>query len=57
MVREGKVTALDGTELAVRAGTICIHGDTPGAAEHARALRVALGEAGIDVAAPRHPTA
>jgi 5-oxoprolinase (ATP-hydrolysing) subunit A len=57
MVREGKVTAVDGTELAVRAGTICIHGDTPGAAEHARALRVALGEAGIDVAAPRHPTA
>ena len=53
MVREGKVTAIDGTEVRVRADTICIHGDTPGAAEHARALRAALSDAGIDVAAPR----
>ena len=53
MAREGKVTAIDGSEVMVRAGTICIHGDTPGAAGHARALRAALEEAGIDVAAPR----
>ena len=53
IAREGKVTAIDGSEVGVSAGTICIHGDTPGAAEHARALRVALEEAGIDVAAPR----
>ena len=53
MVREGRVTAIDGTEVPVHAGTICIHGDTPGAAEHARALRAALIEAGIDIAAPR----
>jgi 5-oxoprolinase (ATP-hydrolysing) subunit A len=53
MARDGKVTAIDGTEVAVRADTICIHGDTPGAAAHARALRAALGDAGIDVAAPR----
>jgi UPF0271 protein len=32
MVREGKVTAIDGTEVRVHADTICIHGDTPGAA-------------------------
>lgn len=57
MVREGKVTAIDGTDLPVRADTICIHGDTPGAAGHARALRAALRDAGIDVAAPRRPTA
>ena len=57
MVREGKVTAIDGTEVRVRADTICIHGDTPGAAEHARALRAALSEAGIDVTAPRRPAA
>ena len=57
MVREGRVTAIDGTELPVRADTICIHGDTPGAAEHARALRAALSDAGIDVAAPRRPAA
>jgi UPF0271 protein len=57
MVREGLVTAIDGTEVRVHAETICIHGDTPGAAEHARALRAALTKAGIDVAPPRRPTA
>lgn len=57
MVREGKVTAIDGAEVRVHAGTICIHGDTPGAAEHARALRAALSDAGIEIAAPRRETA
>lgn len=53
MVREGVVTTVDGIERALHADTICIHGDTPGAAGHARALRAALGAAGIEVAAPR----
>ena len=53
MVREGRVTAIDGSDVAVHADTICIHGDTPGAVEHARALRAALATAGIDVVAPR----
>ena len=53
MVREGRVTAIDGREVVVHAGTICIHGDTRGAAEHARALRGALTDAGIEVVAPR----
>ena len=57
MVREGKVTAIDGSEVRVHADTICIHGDTPGAAEHARALRAALSDAGIEVAAPRRQAA
>ncbi|MFL5560471.1 MAG: 5-oxoprolinase subunit PxpA [Gemmatimonadaceae bacterium] len=52
MVREGRVTAIDGTDVRVHAGTICIHGDTPGAAEHARALRAALDAAGVTIAAP-----
>lgn len=52
MVREGRVVALDGTEVRVRADTICIHGDTPGAANHARELRDALRAAGIADAAP-----
>jgi UPF0271 protein len=56
MVRDRRVTAIDGVEVAVRADTICIHGDTPGAAGHARALRAALSDAGIDVAAPRRAT-
>ncbi|MGB2623063.1 MAG: 5-oxoprolinase subunit PxpA [Candidatus Acidiferrum sp.] len=43
MVERGVVTASDGSEVAVAAQTICIHGDTPGAtkiaAEVARTLR------------------
>ena len=55
MVRDRRVTAIGGTDVAVRADTICIHGDTPGAAGHARALRAALTAAGIEVSAPRRP--
>jgi UPF0271 protein len=50
LARDGRVRAHDGTELAVRADTICIHGDTPGAAAYATAVRVALEGAGVTVA-------
>jgi UPF0271 protein len=53
MASRQTVTALDGASVSVRADTICIHGDTPGAAALARAVRDALSEAGISVAAPR----
>jgi 5-oxoprolinase (ATP-hydrolysing) subunit A len=46
------VTAVDGTSVSVRADTICIHGDTPGAAALAWAVRAALGAAGIEVRPP-----
>jgi UPF0271 protein len=49
MVREGTVTATDGSVIAVRADTICIHGDEPGAVACARALREAFRDAGVDV--------
>jgi 5-oxoprolinase (ATP-hydrolysing) subunit A len=45
-------TAVDGTSVSVRADTICIHGDTPGAAALARAVRGALAAAGIEVRPP-----
>jgi 5-oxoprolinase (ATP-hydrolysing) subunit A len=51
IVREGRVTAGDGSRLAVRADTICIHGDSPDAVGIARAVIAALGAAGILVAA------
>ena len=38
MVREKKVIAVDGSVIALQADTICLHGDTPGAADHARAV-------------------
>ena len=46
---ERKVTAVDGTLLEVEARSICIHGDTPGAVELARAVRVALEAAAIGI--------
>jgi UPF0271 protein len=49
IAREGRVTALDGTEIALAADTICLHGDTPGAVENARAVRAALEAHGITV--------
>lgn len=51
MLRENKVRAIDGSEVAVEADTICVHGDTPGAVEFARELRVALHQMGVVVAA------
>jgi UPF0271 protein len=51
IVRDGKVTSTDGTPLAVRADTLCVHGDNPAAAEVARVLRHALDGAGVEVRA------
>jgi 5-oxoprolinase (ATP-hydrolysing) subunit A len=51
MVRDGKVTAVDGTELSMKVDTICIHGDGPHAAEFARRLRSGFEAAGISVKA------
>jgi UPF0271 protein len=49
MARDGHVAAADGSRVALRADTICVHGDTPGAADLARALRRGLEEAGVSV--------
>ena len=51
IARDGVVTSHDGTAVAVRADTICIHGDSPGAAAFALAIREALAAAGVTVAA------
>ena len=47
------VIAADGTIVAVRADTICVHGDTPGAVETARTVREAIERLGLQVAARR----
>ena len=49
LARNGEVTAQDGSTVTVRADTLCIHGDTPGAAEAARAVRKALENEGIGI--------
>lgn len=47
LVKEGVIEAIDGSELAFGADTICIHSDTPTALEIARALREGFDAAGI----------
>ncbi|GIN97281.1 LamB/YcsF family protein [Siminovitchia terrae] len=42
MVKEGKVITHDGKEALVKAQTVCIHGDTPGAPELAKTIVSAL---------------
>jgi 5-oxoprolinase (ATP-hydrolysing) subunit A len=51
IVRDRSVTAGDGSQLAVEADTICIHGDSPDALGVARAVVAALGAAGIRIVA------
>ena len=50
IVRDGTVATIDGGSRPIRADTICVHGDTPGAADLARTVREALEAAGIRVA-------
>ena len=49
MVTEGKATAINGEEVEVQADTLCLHGDTPGAVEMARAVRNGLRDAGVEI--------
>jgi UPF0271 protein len=51
LAKTGQVTARNGDEVTVRADTLCIHGDTPGAAEKARAVRDVLRSHGIEIRA------
>jgi UPF0271 protein len=46
---KGTTTSLDGTILTVKAQSICLHGDTPGAARLARAIRAGLEGAGVAI--------
>ncbi len=38
-VTEGRVATIDGGEIAIRADTVCVHSDTPGAVAVAEAVR------------------
>jgi UPF0271 protein len=46
---ERAVIAIDGTRVPITLDTICVHGDTPGAAALAARIRAALATSGIDV--------
>lgn len=51
MVRDKAVDAVDGSRVALEVDTICVHGDTPGAAQLAARIRKTLVDAGIEVVA------
>ena len=51
MLEDGVVEARDGTVVPLEADTICVHGDTPGAAHLAASLRAGLKAAGVTVTA------
>ncbi len=47
---EGRVTASDGSDVRVRARTLCVHSDTPGAVQIAESVRRSLEGQGFRVA-------
>jgi UPF0271 protein len=51
LARTGKVASLSGARIGVRARSLCLHGDTPGAVELARRVRRRLEESGVRVEA------
>jgi 5-oxoprolinase (ATP-hydrolysing) subunit A len=51
LMTQGSVTAVDGSAISIEADTLCLHGDTRGAVDHARAVRAGLEAAGIGIAA------
>jgi UPF0271 protein len=50
LVTEGVVEAVDGSVVPVRADSICVHGDSPGAVAMASRVRSVLTDAGVRVA-------
>ncbi|MFT4225136.1 LamB/YcsF family protein [Micropruina sp.] len=51
LVSDEVITAVDGTEVPMRAESLCTHGDSPGAVAMARRVRQALETAGVEVRA------
>jgi UPF0271 protein len=49
MVRDGKVEAVDGSDIQISADTICIHGDNALSLEFAKKLRMGLANNGIPI--------
>ena len=49
MARDGSLKAIDGNDLKLKVDTLCIHSDTPGSVDIAKAVKSALKAAGIEV--------
>lgn len=51
LAETGEIVSIDGTVIRSRAQSLCIHGDTPDAVAIARAVKAALGAAGVEIRA------
>ena len=49
LVDHGSVTAVDGTEIELKADTICVHGDNPEALALVKTIRTSLTDSGIQM--------
>ena len=49
LAQDGTLTAVDGSTVRIAAESICVHGDTPGAAAMAAEVRRGLEDAGITI--------
>ncbi|HOA19682.1 MAG: LamB/YcsF family protein [Sedimentibacter sp.] len=49
MVKEGKVQAITGEDIDIKADSICVHGDNPKAVEFVKTIRKALEDEGIQI--------
>jgi UPF0271 protein len=49
LATKGEIEAVDGTVIAVRADSLCLHGDTPGSVSVAAAVRAGLEAAGVEL--------
>jgi UPF0271 protein len=49
MALEGKVVAMDGIEIELKADTLCVHGDNPAAVEMVKKIRQELKDANVTV--------
>lgn len=50
LATDSLLEAIDGTDITMRAVSVCIHGDTPGSVELAQAVRRAVTDAGVELA-------
>ena len=49
MIREGKVKAIDGTDVSLKVDSVCVHGDNIKAIEFTKVLREKLQREGVDI--------
>jgi UPF0271 protein len=55
MVTQREVVALDGSIIRIEPDTLCLHGDTAGAAKLASLIRAGLAAAGVRVQSLESP--